>query len=61
MKSCGAFTPDELVGTWRGFMVKNNTSTVFDQGEYDFVFGKNDLTVTPPEGGKAMNFNVSTT
>lgn len=44
-------------------MVKNDSTKAFEQGEYDLVFGKADLTITPP-GGKpadALVYNVSTT
>jgi hypothetical protein len=47
--TCGKFTPEDMQGTWRGMMTKDvGGAKHFDMGEYEFVFGKDDLTMTMP-------------
>lgn len=45
---CGHVTPTQLLGNWRGLMVKNKMTGMFDMGEYDMKFGESNLTVTFP-------------
>ena len=59
-KTCGKFTPEDMIGTWRGFLVKNHAPANFDMGEYHFEFGTADLTVVQPDNTKIM-YDVATT
>ena len=46
--NCGHFTPINLLGYWRGLMVKNHANGNFEMGEYDMHFGNTNLTLTYP-------------
>jgi len=58
--SCGHFTPEDMLGHWRGFEVKEGTPGKFAMGEFDAVFTENKLTVMGADGSKE-EFDVSTT
>lgn len=58
--SCGHFTPTNLLGTWRGLMVKKGMPNVFDMGEIDMIFGDKNLTVAYPNKTQDV-YDVSTT
>lgn len=47
-QSCGHITPANLLGTWRGLNVKKGMTGIFDMGEFDLIFGNNNLTVVYP-------------
>lgn len=49
---CQPHTPTVLVGSWRGLMINQN----FTQGEFDFVFTTDNLTVTV--GGQSSFYKV---
>jgi len=57
--TCGKFTPEDLLGVWRGFDAKDHMPTKFEMGEYRFDFGKADVEVTWPNKTKKM-FDVAT-
>ena len=45
--TCGKFTPEEMMGAWRGIMSKDKDGpSKHEYGEYDFVFGKDNLIMT---------------
>jgi hypothetical protein len=46
--NCGRFSPLELLGLWRGLMVKEGGLSNFDMGEFDLSFGERNLTVLYP-------------
>jgi hypothetical protein len=57
--SCGHFTPTNLLGTWRGLMVKKGMPNTFDMGEIDMIFGDKNLTVAYPNKTQDI-YDVST-
>jgi len=59
-QSCGHITPANLLGTWRGLNVKNGMPGIFDMGEFDMVFGNNNLTVIYPNRTQVI-YDVYTT
>jgi hypothetical protein len=53
-QECGHVTPTQLIGDWRGLMVKKGATGMFDMGEYDMKWGENNLTVTYPNKTNAI-------
>jgi len=59
-QDCGKIVPTQLLGTWRGLMVKKGPVGMFDMGEIDMKFGDSNLTVTYPNKTQDI-YDVSTT
>lgn len=57
--SCGKITPSNLLGAWRGLMVKNMTKGAFEMGEFDMLFGDSNLTLRWPNKTQQV-FDVAT-
>jgi len=57
--SCGKITPSNLLGPWRGLMVKEKTKGQFDMGEFDMLFGDSNMTFTWPNKTQQV-FDVAT-
>jgi len=57
--SCGKITPSNLLGAWRGLMVKNMTKGAFEMGEFDMMFGDSNLTLRWPNKTQQV-FDVAT-
>ena len=53
-------TPNNLLGYWRGLMVKDLKVGEFDVGELDMHFGSDNLTVLF-SNGSSVTFTVGTT
>lgn len=49
-----------LLGDWRGLMVKEHTNGEFEMGEYDMHFGDSNLTLTMPDRSQKI-FDTATT
>lgn len=58
--SCGKFTPEDMVGKWRGFVVKDGGPKKFAMGEIDANFGNKTVTFTSFDG-TSHKYDVSTT
>ena len=50
--SCGKFSPEDLLGNWRGFVVKNGSPTKFPMGEVDITFSNKTATFHNADGSK---------
>jgi len=59
-QSCNKVTPSELLGKWRGLNVKKGLTGNFDMGEFDLIFGNNNLTILYPNRTQVI-YSVSTT
>lgn len=57
--SCGKITPSNLLGPWRGLMVKQVTKGEFVMGEFDMMFGDSNLTLRWPNQTQQI-FDVAT-
>ena len=57
--SCGKITPSNLLGPWRGLMVKEMTKGQFEMGEFDMLFGDSNLTLRWPNKTQQV-FDVAT-
>lgn len=58
--SCGKITPVNMLGNWRGLMVKKLTKGEFDMGEFDMKFGDSNMTLTWPNKTQQV-FDVAST
>jgi len=58
--SCGKITPVNLLGDWRGLMVKKLQKGEFDMGEFDMHFGDSNMTLTWPNKTQQV-FDVAST
>ena len=57
--SCGKITPVNLLGPWRGLMVKEKMKGQFVMGEFDMLFGDSNMTFTWPNKTQQV-FDVAT-
>lgn len=58
--ACGKITPINLIGNWRGLMVKEKMNGQFVMGEFDMKFGNDNMTLTWPNKTQQL-FDVATT
>lgn len=49
-ETCQKASPLELVGSWRGLIIKDGPKNEFDFGEEDIVFGKTDASFRSADG-----------
>lgn len=58
-QNCGPITPVNLLGDWRGLMVKEMTKGQFVMGEFDMHFADKNMTFTWPNLTQQV-FDVAT-